>query len=100
MGKDKPAAPALDKNALLKDAPALARPVLGGVIDWLNKLDLNHDGVSDLVQLAPVAAKVLPLALKLYKAIDWEKLLAAYCKNGVDAKVVIAEIKEAQKSIT
>lgn len=94
MAKKEELAPVLDKNALLKDVPLMAKPVAGALIDWLNKLDLNHDGVSDLAQWVPIAMKVFPVALKLLAAVDWEKLLAAFCKNGTATQVIITEVKE------
>ncbi|MBX9687753.1 MAG: hypothetical protein K2X27_13690 [Candidatus Obscuribacterales bacterium] len=93
MAKEKEKA-ALDKDALLKDVPLMAKPVAGAMIDWLNKLDLNHDGVSDLAQFAPIAASALPVVAKLAESVDWEKLLHAYCKDGSKTQAIIAEIKE------
>ena len=64
----------LDKTKLLKDAPLMAKGILGGLIDYLNALDVNHDGISDVAELEPHIEKAIPLLIKIAPFIDLNAL--------------------------
>lgn len=65
----------LDKKELLKDMPFALKALVGPAIDWVNKMDINHDGKADLSQLAPYAIKALPLIAVLAPLVQWDKFV-------------------------
>lgn len=52
----------------------VADKVIDGVVDAVNHLDLNDNEIPDIAEAAPLLLKLMPLALKLNKAIDFEHL--------------------------
>jgi hypothetical protein len=65
----------------------------------VNKVDFNHNGVPDISEIVPIAAKVLPLIVALNQAVDFEKLavdLAGndnYVKDKEVFKAVVSEFQ-------
>ena len=94
MSEEKPFQ--LDKKELCADVPLMARPVVGSLIDWLNKADLNHDGKADLSQAAPFFFRAMPVILELAPLVDWEALLgvflAKFTKDQPAAKVKVDKL--------
>jgi len=71
----------LDKKVLLEGVPLVAKGLLGGLIDHVNELDLNHDGKSDVEQVEPVIASILPLLIELAPLIkipEFKKWIASH----------------------
>ncbi len=60
----------LDKKELLKDVPLVLKGIAGAAIDYINNADTNHDGKSDLAQLAPFVIKALPIIAALAPYLD------------------------------
>lgn len=89
----------LDKAALLKsaDLPMLAKPLVGGLVDFINALDVNHDGKSDLAQLAPVVVKVMPLVSAVLPYVDLDELVKWFIAHDFikDKVQVEAHLKHA-----
>jgi hypothetical protein len=82
----KPVAEAfLDKKKLLDKVPLIARPVFAPLIDWLNKLDLDGDGVPDLLKYGPRFIEATPLIIELAKHIDWSQVIAFFAKDKAKA---------------
>lgn len=65
----------LDEKELTKDLPLLLKGPAKSLIQWLNGLDLNHDGKKDLEQIVPILAKLLPVAAALAPLIDKDELV-------------------------
>jgi hypothetical protein len=88
----------LDKKELLKDLPVMLRPLAGSFVDFINKADMNKDGMSDLAQVAPYFIKALPFVTALAPLIDWdqavEDLVSKYVKNQELAKPLIEQLKK------
>lgn len=64
----------LDKKELLEPVPLVAKGIVGGLIDAINKLDVNHDGKADIAQLAPFVIKAVPFIVALAPLVDLDKL--------------------------
>ena len=47
--------------------------VIKSAVGSVNKADLNHNGVPDIAEIAPIAAKALPMLVALNEAIDFEQ---------------------------
>lgn len=71
----------LDKKDLTKDLPLMLKGIVGGLIDWLNSRDLNHDGKKDVGQLAPFALKAVPILMTIQELVDFEALAEDLCKS-------------------
>ena len=66
----------LDKKELLKETPLMLKAPVGAFIDWIDALDVNHDGKADISQVAPIAIKAMPVIMELAPLIDTSKLKA------------------------
>ena len=83
----------LDKKELMKDVPLIAKGLMGSLIDYVNALDVNHDGKADLCELAPFFIKALPIIEALLPLIDKKKLIQWFMSHDF----VIDAIKAEQK---
>lgn len=63
----------LDKKALTKDLKFPVKGIVEGFIDYINSEDLNHDGKSDVAEIAPYVIKVLPILIELAPLVDGGK---------------------------
>lgn len=69
------------------------------VVKTANTVDLNHNGVPDIHEIAMVGTKVLPLLVALNEAVDFEIAAAAVAEHpAIKDKVLFAEsLKELGK---
>lgn len=67
----------LDKKKLLEDnkVPMMLKGIAGQFIDFINGLDVNHDGKADLCQIAPFVLKALPFITALAPLVDVDKFV-------------------------
>lgn len=66
----------LDKKELLKDCHFALKALLGPAIDYINNLDVNHDGKKDISQLAPYVINALPVISALVSLIDADEFIS------------------------
>lgn len=111
MSKKETATQPLDKDAILKayKVPLMLRPLVGAAIDWLNTADLTGDGIPDLVQVTPYAAKATPFLATLLPLVNWSAVIDwlfthDFFHNQQEARKQINEIinlgGEAAKSLS
>lgn len=50
--------------------------LVNNLCDFINALDLNHDGRRDVAELAPYVGKIAPIAVELFQLVDTDKLKA------------------------
>ena len=87
----------LNKKELLADLPLMLKPVVGGFVDYINALDVNHDGHADICQIAPVVIKSLPYISAILPLIDREKMVKwfishDFIKDAAAAEAAIAKV--------
>lgn len=61
-----------------------------GFIEYLNNVDINHDGKSDVAQSAPFIIKALPVMIELLKLIKPNELKTLLCQSTVVSDPVAA----------
>lgn len=86
----------LNSSEMVKDFPLLLKGPAKQAIEAVNKLDMNHDGKSDLAQLAAVGAAIVPILAKLNDAIDFEAAaeILAQTKAVKNKALFAAAVKE------
>lgn len=63
----------LDREAMGINA-GLANGIIDNTFKSINNIDANHDGKSDISQVAALGARALPVMIKIESAIDIDKL--------------------------
>ena len=66
----------LDPNELTKDCPALLKGIAKQFVAYVNGLDVNHDGKSDVEEVAPLVIKAMPAIMLILPLIDWNQVIA------------------------
>lgn len=77
--------------------PGSVKMLAGGALKWLNDLDTNNDGKSDVAQLGPKFQQALPFLIEVSKLMDWDKVIAwaiqQFAKDKPAAIAKVAELK-------
>lgn len=47
---------------------------IDGVVKTINFFDANHDGKSDLAQMAPIGKKAFPVLMAVLPLVQWDKV--------------------------
>lgn len=85
----------LDAEVLTAPLPWAIKGIVKDVIELVNTFDVNRDGKDDIVQLAPLARRSLPILLKLLPLVKFDGLLNKYVD---DPEVVPVENKAQVKA--
>lgn len=81
-----------------KDLPFGVGGLVGGFVHYLNDVDTNHDGKSDVAQVAPFVIKALPVLIELYKLVDKDKFKAWFLSHDfIDEAKAATHIAELAK---
>jgi hypothetical protein len=70
----------LDANELAKKVPFPLQGKFKELVLAINKMDLNHDGKSDLAQAVHLALVLMPLMHKLNQAVDFNAMADYVCE--------------------